>query len=75
MKKYRLYIDEEIYIDIEPNRLKKLKNVKIQYNNQELNGKQIDVAYKELKYPFIIITPFDNFLEVELPDEKDNKNE
>lgn len=29
MKKYRLYIDEEIYIDIEPNRLKKLKNVKI----------------------------------------------
>lgn len=75
MKKYRLYIDEEIYIDIEPNRLKKLKNVKIQYDNQELNGKQIDVAYKELKYPFIIITPFDNFLEVELPDEKDNKNE
>ena len=75
MKKYRLYIEEDTYIDMAPEGLDNIKNVNVQYDGKELAGKQLEVTYKELKYPIIIITPLDNFLEVEVPDEKDNTNE
>ena len=57
MKKYRLYIEEDTYIDMTPEGLDNLKNVNVQYDGKELAGKQLEVTYKELKYPIIIITP------------------
>lgn len=75
MKKYRLYIAEDVFIDMTPESLSKLKDTTVQYDGKELAGKQLEVTYKELKYPIIIITPLDNFLEVEVPDEKGNTNE
>lgn len=75
MKKHRLYIAEDVFIDMTPEGLSKLKDTTVQYDGKELAGKQLEVTYKELKYPIIIITPLDNFLEVEVPDEKGNTNE
>lgn len=75
MKKHRLYITENVFIDMTPEGLSKLKDTTVQYDGKELAGKQLEVTYKELKYPIIIITPLDNFLEVEVPDEKGNTNE
>ena len=69
MKKHRLYIAEDVFIDMTPEGLSKLKDTTVQYDGKELAGKQLIVEYKELKYPLCIITPLENFLDVELPDE------
>lgn len=69
MKKHRLYIAEDVFIDMTPEGLSKLKDTTVQYDGKELAGKQLIVEYKDLKYPFCIITPLENFLDVELPDE------
>lgn len=69
MKKHRLYIAEDVFIDMTPEGLSKLKDTTVQYDGKELASKQLIVEYKDLKYPLCIITPLENFLDVELPDE------
>ena len=49
MKKHRLYIAEDVFIDMTPESLSKLKDTTVQYDGKELAGKQLIVEYKDLK--------------------------